>query len=371
MTLEEQRRLLWRKQRVPVSNFFELTPRCNFDCKMCYVHRTPEQMGDRRELSTEQWLRIVDESIDMGMLYCVLTGGECMLHEGFWQIYDRLTAGGVVLSVNTNGWALTDADIARFRENPPASIRITLYGASDDSYERATGRRAFTRVLENVKKLKAAGLSPKLAATLTRYNQADYSALSALCRGLGLRLKCCFDIFEAEEDVGRHAEETVAEIEDILRAELESFRSAGLKLHKNEPILGLPERLPDDPDCRGLPCGAGRTTFSIRWDGEFVSCFNVKSGIYIQNTTVREAWEAVQESYLSYPMPVECRDCKLLPVCHPCAYFRHDPKDPGHCNPWRCRLTVERYNLGLSSLEAGQSGPDPDEEGPDDIHEAL
>ena len=29
---------------VPVSGTFELTPRCNLRCRMCYVRMTPEQM---------------------------------------------------------------------------------------------------------------------------------------------------------------------------------------------------------------------------------------------------------------------------------------------------------------------------------------
>ncbi len=353
--LAKERLACWRRERVPISNFFELTPRCNFDCKMCYVHLTPEQMGQRKELTTEQWLRIVDEAVEAGMLYCVLTGGECMLHEGFWQIYDRILESGVVLSVNTNGWALTDADIARFRENPPTTIRITLYGASEESYERATGRRAFGKVLENIRKLKAAGLSPKLAATLTRYNQDDYEALNELCRGLKLRLRYTYDLFEPEEDVGRDALSAEADLEAVLRAEELSLREMNLEPVRNEPINELPVRLPDDPNYRGMVCGAGRISFAVRWDGELVPCFNVESKIYLQEHSLREAWAMIRETYESYLMPVECRDCKLLPICSPCPYFRHDPKDPGHCNPRRCRLTVERYNRGLSSLERPMS----------------
>ena len=42
---------------LPVSGSFELTPRCNFDCKMCYVHQTPEQIAasGRKELTADQW----------------------------------------------------------------------------------------------------------------------------------------------------------------------------------------------------------------------------------------------------------------------------------------------------------------------------
>ena len=31
-------------QKIPLSGTFELSPICNFNCKMCYVRQTPEQV---------------------------------------------------------------------------------------------------------------------------------------------------------------------------------------------------------------------------------------------------------------------------------------------------------------------------------------
>lgn len=41
-----------REKGIPYAGIFELTPRCNLDCKMCYVHLTPKQMN-RDEISAE------------------------------------------------------------------------------------------------------------------------------------------------------------------------------------------------------------------------------------------------------------------------------------------------------------------------------
>ena len=44
---------------LPISGTFELTPRCNFHCRMCYVHLTAEEQRSRgAELSTERWLAL-------------------------------------------------------------------------------------------------------------------------------------------------------------------------------------------------------------------------------------------------------------------------------------------------------------------------
>lgn len=48
---------IWRKaftDGIPISGTFELTPRCNFDCKMCYVHLKEEQISKHgRELTAD------------------------------------------------------------------------------------------------------------------------------------------------------------------------------------------------------------------------------------------------------------------------------------------------------------------------------
>lgn len=355
-------RLQWKKQRIPYDVFYELTPRCTFDCKMCYVHLTREQMGDRRELSTEEWLRIVDRSLKEGMLYCVLTGGECMLHPGFWQIYERILAGGVVLAVNTNAYALTDEDIRRFSENPPAGIRVTLYGGSEEAYERLTGRRAFGQVVENIKKLRAAGLNVKLAATLSRWNMEDFPAMMVLARDLGLRLRYTFHLTEANEDTGRRFEDYRTSPEEIAHWELEGWKAVGRKPWKNEPITELPARLPDDPNSVRLTCEAGRGTYTILWDGRFSPCLNIPSPLRIQDMSYEEAWEIAGKMVEKFPIPMECQSCRLRPICANCALTRQDHKDPTHCDPYRCAVTVARWNAGTITLQAKPSDAAPAED---------
>lgn len=61
------------------SGGFELTPLCNFDCKMCYVHLTKGQMvSESKLLTTRQWIDIMEQAVDAGIMHADLTGGECL-----------------------------------------------------------------------------------------------------------------------------------------------------------------------------------------------------------------------------------------------------------------------------------------------------
>ena len=55
------------------------------------------------------------------------------------------------------------------QNSPPAAIQISLYGAGEDTYEQVTGRRAFSLIMENVRRAKAAGLPLTIAVTPSAY----------------------------------------------------------------------------------------------------------------------------------------------------------------------------------------------------------
>lgn len=44
-------------KKIPLSGTFELSPVCNFDCRMCYVRKSPEEVKchNRKMLNLEQW----------------------------------------------------------------------------------------------------------------------------------------------------------------------------------------------------------------------------------------------------------------------------------------------------------------------------
>ena len=55
----------------PLAGNFELTARCNFNCKMCYVHLTAEEQQRRgRELTADQWLAVAEQARSRGCCFC-------------------------------------------------------------------------------------------------------------------------------------------------------------------------------------------------------------------------------------------------------------------------------------------------------------
>ena len=115
------------RKRIPVSGTFELTPRCNLSCKMCYIHMSAEEQRQRgNELTTEEWLHIARQAVKAGMIYLLLTGGEPMLRPDFVDIYREIIKMGVVISVNTNATLVTPEIVECFKQHPPECVHGTL-----------------------------------------------------------------------------------------------------------------------------------------------------------------------------------------------------------------------------------------------------
>ena len=92
---------------LPIAGNFELTSRCNFQCKMCYVHDQKNV-----DLSAEEWISIGKSAVDQGMVFLLLTGGEPFLRPDFCEIYEALYKMGLLISINTNGSLIDDSMFA-------------------------------------------------------------------------------------------------------------------------------------------------------------------------------------------------------------------------------------------------------------------
>ena len=152
-----------RRGHLPMYGYFELTARCNLDCRMCYVHKSDIAAALAGELSAAEWKRIFDDAIAAGMKHALFTGGECLLRKDFEELYLYLYNRGICMDVNTNGLLLTEEKAELFAQHPPRRLQISLYGSNDDGYERVTGHREYARVIRALDLLKARGIRPHIA----------------------------------------------------------------------------------------------------------------------------------------------------------------------------------------------------------------
>ena len=106
-----------REKGVPIFGEFELTPLCNFSCRMCYVHLEADQLAGREIMPVDKWKDLMHQAWEAGMMHVTLTGGECLTYPGFDELFLYLHSLGCDVTILTNGLLLDEQRIGFFREN--------------------------------------------------------------------------------------------------------------------------------------------------------------------------------------------------------------------------------------------------------------
>ena len=178
---------LWKKlgdKRIPLSFDLEVTNRCNNNCRHCYINLPPnDKTALRDELTLDEIGHIADQAVSLGTLWCLITGGEPLLREDFFDIYLLLKKKGLLVSLFTNACLVTDRHVALFRRYPPRDIEVTVYGVTKETYERVTGiPGSYAEFRRGLALLLDSGIKVRLKAMVLRTNVHELPAIARFCR---------------------------------------------------------------------------------------------------------------------------------------------------------------------------------------------
>lgn len=359
------------KLGLPFSGTFELTPMCNFSCRMCYVHKTAEEVrsGKRPLRTLEQWLEMAREARDAGMLYLLLTGGEPLLWHGFWELYEELAQMGLVVSINTNGSLINDEAIRRFMEHPPRRINITLYGASDPTYERLCRvKNMFSVVDHSIRKLKEAGIQVKLNCSLTPFNVCDLEEMVAYAKEQELILDTTTYMFPPL----RRDDSLVGQNERFTPEQSAYYRMKAYQLQYGEDEYkqflrdiqgksvfppGLDSACVDPADGK-IRCRAGKASFWATWDGWLTPCgMMTEPGVELAGRTFTEAWKELIGRCDKIRLSGVCGRCPDMKYCHSCAAMAQTETGTLSGIPsYLCRTVEEMRKLAEEQLQTDING---------------
>jgi MoaA/NifB/PqqE/SkfB family radical SAM enzyme len=125
--MEIQQFPLWEKiknKRIPLSFDLEITARCNLNCRHCYINLPAGDKDARaQELGAAEIMDIARQAVDMGALWCLITGGEPLLRHDFAEIYTGLKRMGLLVSVFTNATLISHEHIRLFQTYPPGILK--------------------------------------------------------------------------------------------------------------------------------------------------------------------------------------------------------------------------------------------------------
>jgi radical SAM protein with 4Fe4S-binding SPASM domain len=288
----------------------DITSHCNLRCVHCYIPR-PQQ---GQELNYHEICGIIDQIVDEGCLWFLITGGEPLVRPDFLDIYAYAKNKGLLITLFTNG-TLIDSRIADYlAEFPPFKVEITLYGMTPETYERVTGvPGSFKRCLRGIELLKEHGVPLALKTMVMTINKHELYQMKDYAEQMELGFRADplimkrLDSSDGPDEVRLSCEEVVA-------------LDTGDEIHVNE-WHRLWNRIKGPYNTERLfTCGAGLNGFHINSTGGLQVCNMVNEpGYSLRKGTFREGYELfpkiLNQKRTRYS---PCSECKIRSLCNQC-----------------------------------------------------
>jgi MoaA/NifB/PqqE/SkfB family radical SAM enzyme len=182
-----RRGLLQEPAARPIGAKLELTYRCNLTCPFCYTDSPRRSREHAPDLSDEAWRDAVRQAIDLGIVEAVVTGGEPLLRrELALELLETLSAAGVGLTLNTNGWFVDDEVARRLAALRDLQVNLSLDGATPELHDAIRGvSGSWTRGLAALDRLVARHVRVRTIHVVTPSNAAYVDELLELVWAAG------------------------------------------------------------------------------------------------------------------------------------------------------------------------------------------
>lgn len=109
--------------KAPIIAHLGITQRCNMRCRYCSVREPYESM---KELSTEEWKKIIKNIAELGVFQIGFTGGEPTLREDLIELAEYVNSLNCTFNLTTNCWHLSEEMIAKLKKAGMRQCQVSL-----------------------------------------------------------------------------------------------------------------------------------------------------------------------------------------------------------------------------------------------------
>lgn len=294
---------------------WHLTNACRFHCKHCY---------DRTARGAPSWAEALAVLSDF-QGFCSkrdvecrisLTGGDPLLYEHFWELYQAIAEARIGVSILGNPIP-ADVIIRLLRIQKPLYYQVSLEGLREHN-DAVRGEGHYDQTIAFLRTARALDLRTHVMLTLTRQNMDQIIPLGDNLRGLTCRFT-----FNRLSKTGN-----AADLELPSQREFIAFLNRYLLARLENPVLGVKDNLlsilqrqrgrKPFPGCTGFGCGAAFDFVALLPDGEVHACRKLPSLLgTIRQSTFEEIYNSpAARAYRNGPEG--CQRCNLRNVCGGC-----------------------------------------------------
>ena len=160
----------------------ELTYACPLRCAYC---SNPLEVPDRPALTTADWLRVLDEAAELGVVQVHFTGGEPLLRDDLEALVARATELELYSNLITSGMPLAQDRLAGLAAAGLCAFQLSFQAARPGPSAAIAGVDAFDHKRQVAAWVKDLALPLTVNVVLHRQNLDDIRAILALAEEVG------------------------------------------------------------------------------------------------------------------------------------------------------------------------------------------
>lgn len=301
------------------SLLIELTYSCSEKCIHCYnpgATRNDNEQNYRHiknELDFDEYVRIIDEFYDLGLIRVTLSGGDPFSKPIVWDIMKYLYEKDIVFDVYTNGQRLLGQETI-LANLFPCSVGFSIYSdipEIHDSITRIPG--SLNKTLTVLDRIFNSSIPIQIKCCLMHQNCKSYRGVAKIADkySAAFQVDCnIFDSVDGDSCASKYLRLSPEEMRLVLRdndlltyvgPELEDFGSRNLPRDKNV-------------------CAAGFSSFCLTPDGRITLCPSFPSSIgNLRTNTVKEILQSPELKWWRNIKWSDYTDCGTKDYCSYCA----------------------------------------------------
>jgi radical SAM protein with 4Fe4S-binding SPASM domain len=289
-----------------------ITYRCNNDCAHCYNAR-PRKYP---ELSTEEWIRILDQLWAIGIPHIVFTGGEPTLRNDLPELIRHAEQNGQITGLNTNGRRFRDAAYVQTLVDAGLDhVQITFESSDPMIHDQMVGKSgAWQQTVAGVQNAVSSSLYVMTNTTMLQTNVQTIPATLEYLGEMGLKTVGLNALIHS----GRGRTVGTGLPEEDLPAILSQAQEITSRFDQRLIWYTPTQYCHFDPMELSLGvkgCTAALYNMCIEPDGEVIPCQSIYRGL---GNIITSDWQSIWE----HDLAVSLRERKLAPEkCGGCLLF--------------------------------------------------
>ncbi|MFH8342522.1 pyrroloquinoline quinone biosynthesis protein PqqE [Streptomyces sp. AM6-12] len=346
----------------PFGLLAELTYRCPLACPYCSNPLNLAEYGD--ELTTGEWLRVLTQAADLGVLQCHLSGGEPLLRRDLVELVAGANDLGLYTNLITSALGFSRARARQLRTAGLDHVQISVQADEPALSDRIAGIPSFRRKVEAMGLVKELGWPLTVNVVLHRYNIDRVAEVLALAEEMGAdRVELANTQYYGWAWRNRAAllpsRAQLAAAEGVVRAATERLRDR----------MAIIYVLPDYYSRYPKPCMGGWAArqLTITPNGDVLPCPAAQS-LPLPRASVRE--DSLARIWAEAPVMTAFRGTDWMP--EPCRSCPRREVDFGGCRCQAFQLTGDAartdpvchlspdHDLVARAVETANTAPRPD-----------